>query len=159
MPFLEILSPQRVCAKVAVEDKHGLLEQLADMLADTADERHSIIEALRDREKLGSTGIGRGVAIPHARIAGLDRPRAALVQLAQPLPFDAVDGQSVDLIAAMLAPEHSPEQHLVLLAELAELFSQDELTTAMRNAADGSALRAELAEFTRNRDKGAPWID
>ncbi|HET9033349.1 MAG TPA: PTS sugar transporter subunit IIA [Dokdonella sp.] len=159
MPFLEILSPQRICAKVAVEDKSALLEQLADLLACSVDERQLIVEALRDREKLGSTGIGRGVAIPHARIAGLAGPRAALMQLEQPLPFDAIDGQPVDLVAAMLAPEHSPEEHLLLLAELAELFSQEVLTTAMRNATTGSALRAELAEFTQNRAKEASWID
>ena len=159
MPFLEILSAQHVRAKVAVEDKTQLLEQLADLLASTAEERHSIVEALRDREKLGSTGIGRGVAIPHARIAGLDKPRAALMQLARPLPFDAIDGQPVDLVAAMIAPEHSPEQHLLLLAELAELFSQNELTAAMRSAEDSGALRAKLAEFIRNQAKDTPWID
>lgn len=153
MPFLEILSAQHVRAKVAVEDKSGLLEQLADLLSSSADERHSIIEALRDREKLGSTGIGRGVAIPHARVAGLSKPRAALVQLAQPLAYGAIDGQPVDLVAAMLAPEHSPEQHLLLLAELAELFSQDDLTAAMRDAEDSSALHAELTKFTRNQVK------
>ncbi len=159
MPFLEILSPQHVCAKLVVADKFQLLEHLASLLGSSADERSAILSALHEREKLGSTGIGRGVAIPHARIAGLTKPRAALVQLAQPLAFGALDGQPVDLVAAMLAPEHSPEQHLHLLAELAELFSQEELTRTMRNAEDGSALRAELAEFTRNRIKDAQWID
>lgn len=159
MPFLEILSAQHVCAKWVVNDKAELLECLADLLAESDEEQAVILKALREREKLGATGIGRGVAIPHARIASLVKPRAALVQLAQPLAFDALDGQPVDLVAVMLAPEHSPEQHLHLLAELAELFSGKELTKAMRNAEDGSALRAELAEFTRNRSKDASWID
>ncbi len=129
------------------------------MLAHTSEEKQAIVEALNDREKLGSTGIGRGVAIPHARIAGLTTPRAALVQLARPLAFDAMDGEPVDLVAAMLAPENGSEEHLNLLAELAELFSQDRLTAAMRKADDASTLRAELAEFSRNLPKESVWTD
>ena len=159
MPFLDLLSPQHVCANFAAADKPQLLEQLAAMLAGNTDEQRLIGEALMNREKLGSTGIGQGVAIPHGRIAGLDQARGVFVRLAEPLAFGAIDGQPVDLIAAMAVPEHNPEQHLHLLAELAEMFSDTALTTAMRQANDSSALQAELAEFSRNRTKNPTWID
>ncbi len=159
MPILDLLSPEQVRANIAAADKPQLLEQLAAMLAGNAEERRQIGEALDIREKLGSTSIGHGVAIPHGRIAGLDRARAVLVRLSHPLPFGAIDGQPVDLVAAMAVPEHNPEQHLHLLAELAEMFSDTRLTTAMRQARDSSALRAELAEFSRNRPKSPTWID
>ena len=159
VPFLDLLPPQRVCAKLVAVDKPQLLDQLAGLLAMDADEKQVISAALGQREAQGSTGIGHGVAIPHARIEGIDEVRAALIQLAEPMAFDAIDGQPVDLIAALVVPEHSPEQHLHLLAELAELFSSAELTAAMRRAEDGSALRAELAEFVRNKTKSPTWID
>ncbi len=159
MPFLDLLPPEHVCAKLVAIDKGTLLDRLAGLLARDADEEQVIAAALLQREKLGSTGIGRGVAIPHARIEGITEVRAALIQLATPIAFDAIDGQPVDLVAAMVVPEHSPEQRLHLLAELAELFSSAQLTAAMRRAKDGSALRKELAEFVRNKSKGPTWID
>ncbi|MEO7935156.1 MAG: PTS sugar transporter subunit IIA [Dokdonella sp.] len=159
VPFLDLLPPEHVCARLVVEGKLQLLDHVARMLARDADEQEAIAAALIQREKLGSTGLGHGVAIPHARMEGISEVRAALIQLAEPIAFDAIDGQPVDLIAAMVVPEHSPEQHLHLLAELAELFSSTELTTAMRRASDGSALREELAEFVRNKTKSPTWID
>ena len=159
MPFLDLLPPDHVCAKLVVEDKHQLLDHVARMLARDAAEHEAIAAALIQREKLGSTGLGHGVAIPHARMEGIDAVRVALIQLSKPMAFDAIDGQPVDLVAAMVVPEHSPEQHLHLLAELAELFSSTELTTAMRRAPDGSALREELAEFVRSKTKSPTWID
>jgi len=148
-----------VLANVAAADKAQLLEQLAAMLAGSSAEQWLIGEALNSREKLGSTGIGRGVAIPHGRVPGLDRARAVLLRLSSPLDFNALDGLPVDLVAAMAVPEHNPEQHLQLLAELAEMFSDSRLTTAMRQAQDSGELQAELAEFSRNRPKSPPWTD
>ena len=159
VPFLDLLSPQHVRANFAAADKSQLLEKLAAMLASNADERRLIGEALGNREKLGSTGIGHGVAIPHGRVPGLDRARGVFVRLARPLAFGAIDEQPVDLVAAMAVPEHNPEQHLHLLAELAEMFSDSGLTAAMRSARDSSALQAELAEFSRNRLKSLTWTD
>ncbi|MEP6881350.1 MAG: PTS sugar transporter subunit IIA [Dokdonella sp.] len=159
MPFLDLLSPEHVRAQFVATDKGNLLERLAGLLATDPDEEQVIAAALLQRERLGSTGIGRGVAIPHARIEGISEVRAALIQLAKPMAFDAIDGQAVDLVAAMVVPEHSPEQHLHLLAELAELFSNAELTAAMRRAEDGSALREELADFVRNKTQSPTWID
>ncbi|MFZ1838161.1 MAG: PTS sugar transporter subunit IIA, partial [Dokdonella sp.] len=87
MPILDLLSPQHVLANVAAADKAQLLEQLAAMLAGSSAEQRLIGEALNSRERLGSTGIGRGVAIPHGRVPGLDRARAVLLRLSSPLVF------------------------------------------------------------------------
>ena len=108
---------------------------------------------------LGSTGLGNGVAIPHGRMDSLDKPRVALVRLAEPLEFGSIDGQPVDLVAAMVVPGQNTDLHLQLLAELAEFFSSNEVVKALRKAPDGSALRAELAEFSRSRLKDATWTD
>lgn len=159
MPFLDLLSAEHVCTNLVAADKPQLLDKLAAMLARDGAEQPSIAAALKEREMLGSTGLGHGVAIPHGRIDSLDKPRVALVRLARPLDFGSIDGQPVDLVAAMVVPEQNTDLHLQLLAELAEFFSHKEVVKALREAADGSALRAELAEFSRNRLKDATWTD
>ncbi len=159
MPFLDLLSTERVRTDLVAADKTDLLGILSGLLAVDADERRKISDALVGREKLGSTGLGRGVAMPHGRIPGLDRPRAAFVRLASPLDFDSVDAQPVDLVAALVVPTHFTDQHLQLLAELAEIFSDNDLTLALRSAPDSSALLQELAEFGKNRTKGPAWTD
>lgn len=159
MPFLDLLSTERVRTDLVADDKAALLDILADLLAAGPGERREISNALVSREKLGSTGLGRGVAIPHGRMPGLDKPRAAFVRLARPLDFGAIDGEPVDLVAALVVPSHFTDQHLQLLAELADIFSDNDLTLALRSAPDSSALREELAEFGRNRTRGPAWTD
>jgi PTS system nitrogen regulatory IIA component len=151
MPFLDLLSTERVRTDLVAADKTVLLDSIADLLATSHEEKHAIQEALTARELLGSTGLGRGVAIPHGRIAGIEKARAAFVRLDEPLDFGSIDARPVDLVAALIVPAHFTDQHLQLLAELAEIFSDARLTLALRNAADASALRAELAEFAANR--------
>jgi PTS system nitrogen regulatory IIA component len=159
MPFLDLLPAQRIRTDVVAADKAGLLDRLAGLLADPGADREAIHDSLRAREQLGSTGLGRGVAIPHGRIAALDQARAAFVRLDTPLAFDAADGGPVDLVAALVVPLHYTDQHLHLLAELAGMFSDAELTRALRSAPDADALRAELAEFRRRQDKAPAWTD
>jgi PTS system nitrogen regulatory IIA component len=98
-----------------------------------------------ERESLGSTGVGRGVAVPHARLAGLDRMRAVLVRLDKPVAFDAVDGQPVDLLFVLLAPEQSESQHLRALARVSRLFRQSEVREQLRQARTPDALHAILS--------------
>ena len=143
MPFLDLLPAERVRSGLVVHDKAGLIEQLADLLAvdgDTAPAR----DALMARERLGSTGLGHGVAIPHGRSAAISEARAAFVRLAEPIDFGADDGRPVDLVACLIVPAHFTDQHLKLLAELAELFSNDAITTALRAAPDAAALQEVL---------------
>lgn len=148
MPFLDLLPAGRVQTDLAVADKAQLLEHLAELLASGGDAAE-LRAALVARERLGSTGLGHGVAIPHGRSAGLAEARAAFVRLREPLDFGAPDGAPVDLVAALVVPAHFTDQHLMLLAELAEMFSDPNVTGALRAAADAPALRAELAEFAR----------
>jgi PTS system nitrogen regulatory IIA component len=151
MPFLDLLSTERVRTELVVSDKESLLDAIAGVLAESADEEQAIHQALTEREAQGSTGLGRGVAIPHGRIDSLEKARAAFIRLAAPLEFGSIDHRPVDLIAALVVPSHFTNQHLQLLGELAEMFSDAELTTRLRNSTDACALRRELAEFALQR--------
>ena len=159
MPFLDLLSPDRVHTNFKATGKGDLLQRLSVLLAADTSESGLILDALGAREALGSTGLGRGVAIPHGRIEGLSKARAAFVRLASPLEFDAIDGQPVDLVAALAVPAQFNDQHLKLLGELAEIFSDAEMTNALREAADGSVLHAKLAEFAGTRLRDSAWTD
>jgi len=147
MPFLDLLPAERVRTGLAARDKAELIERLANLLGDG--DAAIARDALAARERLGSTGLGHGVAIPHGRSTHVDEARAAFVRLAEPVDFGAGDGQPVDLVAALLVPAHFTDQHLKLLAELAELFSDAALTTALREAPDAAVLRDVLKKGLR----------
>lgn len=116
--------------------KKRLLEDLAGMFAgETHDlDARTIFTTLIDREKLGSTGIGSGVALPHGRIEGLTDTLAIFMTLAEPLDFEAADNQPVNLVFALLVPEQATDNHLQLLARLAELFRDPKLREALANS-------------------------
>jgi PTS system nitrogen regulatory IIA component len=143
MRFLDLLPAGRVRAGLVARDKAELVDRLADLLAGE-DDRGTVREAIAARERLGGTGLGHGVAIPHGRSAAIGEARAAFVRLAEPIDFGADDGRPVDLVAALIVPAHFTDQHLRLLAELAELFSNAAVTSALRAAPDGAALHALL---------------
>ena len=148
MPFLDLLPAERVRTGLDARDKAGLIDRLAAILAVDGD-----IDVARDaltaRERLGSTGLGHGVAIPHGRSAKIGEARAAFVRLAEPVDFGADDGKPVDLVAALLVPAHFTDQHLKLLAELAELFSDPSVTDALREAPDATTLLDTLKKGLR----------
>jgi len=145
MPLLDLLPPERVRTHLVARDKPALIAELAEILA--ADDDVRIVQkALESREQLGSTGLGHGIAIPHGRCADVSEPRAAFVRLAKPIDFGADDHQPVDLVAGLIVPEQFTDQHLKLLAELAELFSNTGLTDALRAAPDAHALRETLRQ-------------
>ncbi|MGN6519808.1 MAG: PTS sugar transporter subunit IIA [Dokdonella sp.] len=148
MPFLDLLPAERVRTDLAATGKAQLIEQLAGLLAGGGDPAIAR-EALAARERLGSTGLGHGVAIPHGRSAKIDEACAAFVRLATPVDFGADDGRPVDLVAALLVPAHFTDQHLKLLAELAELFSDGAITAELRAAPDAAALRGVLERGLR----------
>jgi PTS system nitrogen regulatory IIA component len=153
MPFLDLLTAERVRTDLPADDVDALLDRVAGLLSADPVQHEEIRNALKDRESLGSTGLGRGVAIPHGRLAGLEKPRAAFARLAAPLEFRSMDGAPVDLVAALVVPAHFTNQHLQLLAEMAEVFSDAALVARLRLAPDSGALRAELAEFASNRPR------
>ena len=145
MPFLDLLPQERVRTDLVASDKASLIARLAELLAGDDDVR-TVQSALEAREQLGSTGLGHGVAIPHGRSSKVSEARAAFARLADPIDFGADDHQPVDLVAALIVPAHFTDQHLKLLAELAELFSDTALTGALRAAPDAHALRETLRE-------------
>ena len=136
MLISDLLSPERIRSNVHSSSKKRLLEVISKELArnsDDLDERE-IFESLCARERLGSTGLGHGVAIPHGRIKGSKIVHASFIRLKKPLPFDAIDGEPVDLLFALAVPENCGEDHLKLLAQVAELFSNPKLLKKLREA-------------------------
>ena len=131
-----ILDPGSVSVADPASSKKRVLEQAARLLAGSADEPDAerIFERLLERERLGSTGLAGGVALPHARMPGIEESRGAFLQLAQAVEFDALDGSPVDLVFALLVPENANEEHLQLLAKLAAMFNDKELRDRLRQA-------------------------
>jgi PTS system nitrogen regulatory IIA component len=147
MQLLDLLTPARVVANAHASGKKRLLEHLASLLDEggTPEGERAVFEALCRRERLGSTGLGRGVAIPHGRSAAIETPVGAFVKLAEPIDFDAIDGQRVDLVFALVVPEHFTDQHLMFLAQLAEMFSDPALVARLRQGRTAAALYAALS--------------
>ena len=110
--------------------------------------RLRVFDALFDREKLGSTGLGYGVAIPHGRIKTIKEPVCAFVRTAAPIPFEAPDGAPVSLVFAMLVPEHATEAHLELLSELAQMFSDARLRDALASAGAAATAHRLITEWS-----------
>jgi PTS system nitrogen regulatory IIA component len=148
MSSLFAMKPESV-AVIAAADKQAILQQLADIFAVawTLDPV-MVLERLEEREALGSTGFGRGVAIPHARIAGLARPVAALLKLPQPVEFGAADGLPVDLVFGLLSPENSGAAHLHALAAISRMVRDEKVHDALSDAPDAEALYGLLTNVT-----------
>lgn len=133
----------------AANAKHAILEQLAERFAQVYGlERAVVLEGLEEREALGSTGFGRGVALPHARIEGIRRPVAALLRLESPVDFAAADGMPVDLVIGLLSPVGAGATHLHALAAISRLVRDDEMHRALVDAADAETLYALLTNAT-----------
>lgn len=149
MHLIDLLTPARVIAGANITSKKRLLELLAGLLADGqgSDCERRIFDSLCSREKLGSTALGHGIAIPHGRSDALTTASGCFVQLDEPIDFGAPDGQPVDLLFAMGVPEHFTNQHLLLLSQLAEMFSDPTLSTRLRAAPDAAAMFALLANW------------
>src|SRR5436190_13947326 len=137
----KLLPVANVLPDLAASSKKRLFEQLGLLFENRHGiARATVFESLFAREKLGSTGLGQGVAIPHGRIKGLKDALGAFVRLAQPVPFDAPDSKPVNLVFALLVPEHATEKHLEILSELAQMFSDREMRGSMNMAADSASL-------------------
>lgn len=131
-----ILTDERTLCHATCNSKKRAFEVLAELIANGTEDLRAedLFEQLVARERLGSTGIGAGIAIPHCRCKGLQSTVGALMTLANPVQFDAVDSQPVDLVFAMLVPENAEAQHLQTLAALAEALQQQAFVDALRQA-------------------------
>ena len=137
----KLLPPSNVLPDLPASSKKRLFEQVGLLFENQHGiARNVVFESLFARERLGSTGLGQGVAIPHGRIKGLKDALGAFVRVAQPVPFDAPDGKPVNLVFALLVPEHATEKHLEILSELAQMFSDRELREGLSTGTDAGAL-------------------
>lgn len=133
----QILPPENILLDVAATSKKRALEQVSLLFENNQGlERASVFDNLFARERLGSTGLGHGVAVPHGRIKGISRPWAAFARLATPVAFDAPDGQPVDILLVIVVPEEATQQHLDILAEVAQRLSDESVIQALRSETD-----------------------
>src|ERR1700704_4252251 len=137
----KLLPPSNILLDLDVTSKKRMFEQAGLLFENNQGVARSLVfDSLFARERLGSTGLGQGVAIPHGRIKGLKEAVCAFVRLAQPVPFDAPDGKPVSLVFLLLVPEQATEKHLQMLSELAQMFSDKSQREAMAQAPDAAAL-------------------
>ena len=149
MTFLtEILSPERTVCHAPGVSKKRLFETVARIISDnqTSLAYEDVFSQLISREKLGSTGLGQGIAIPHCRVDACPEPLGTLISLEQAIDFDAPDDQPVDLLFALLVPAEAHQKHLDILANVAGLFSQGSFCQQLRAAKNSEALFAVATE-------------
>ena len=136
-----ILLPENVILDAESTSKKRVLERAGILFESTSQvSRSQVFDSLFAREKLGSTGLGHGVAIPHGRIKGVRDAIAAFIKTQEPIPFDAPDGQPVNLIFVLLVPERATDLHLQLLGELAQMFSDKSFREQLQSSNDPVAL-------------------
>jgi len=153
MNITDLLSAERVQCCNDIGSKKRLLEYVGELLASSSPRlsQTEIFDALINREKLGSTGLGQGVAIPHGRMEGLEQPVCAFVKLGTPIDFDAADNQPVDLVFTLLVPQDSTEEHLQVLSTIAEIFSNPGTCAAIRQCESSDCILEQLYQWETQR--------
>jgi nitrogen PTS system EIIA component len=142
LPAAHVLVGLEATSKKRAFEEAGFLFEARQSLP-----RATVTDSLFSRERLGSTGLGHGVAIPHGRIKGLKQPSAAVFRLAMPIGFDAPDEEPVSLLIFLLVPEAATQKHLEILSEIAEMLSDADLRAQMQGAADPSVLYGLIAAW------------
>ena len=147
-PIAALLPAANIIVDLDVPTKAQLFAAIGETFERNAGLSHQGVAAsLAAREKLGSTGLGQGIAIPHGRIHGLSDAQGAFARLRKPVPFDAPDGKPVDQLFVLLVPEHATDQHLQLLSELAQMFSERTFRDRLAGASDARELCALIGEW------------
>lgn len=144
----KLLAPANILLNLEISSKKRMFEQVGLLFENNQGIARSLVfDSLFARERLGSTGLGEGVAIPHGRIKGLRDAVGAFIRLQSPVPFDAPDGQPVSLVFVLLVPDQATEQHLQILAELAQMFSDQSLRRRLIDAADAGTLHQHITAW------------
>jgi PTS system nitrogen regulatory IIA component len=145
MPLSDLLDPKAIFPSLKVNNKKQAIQELSGRAAKLIgrDERE-IFETLLQRERLGSTGVGNGVAIPHGKLPRLDKLVGLFARLEKPIDFDALDGEPVDLVFLLLAPEAAGADHLKALARVARLLRDEKVAQHLRNVRDADTIYAAL---------------
>ena len=139
LPLANVLLDLEVSSEKRAFEQAGLLFENNCSIA-----RSTVSDNLFARERLGSTGLGHGVAVPHGRIKGLKAPIAAFVRLAEPIPFESPDGQSVSLLIFLLMPDHVTQQHLEILSEIAEMLSNEAFRETLNTESDATIIYEKI---------------
>jgi len=147
MDLSDLVVAEGVLPNLKATSKKQSLQVLAARAAELLDlEERTVLDLLMERERLGTTGVGNGVGIPHAKVPGLEKPCGLFARLDQPVDFDAIDDQSVDLVFLLLAPEGAGADHLKALARVSRLFRNKTLCEKLRASREKSAIFALLSE-------------
>jgi PTS system nitrogen regulatory IIA component len=156
MNISELLAPDAVLASLKVQGKKQLLQDLAARASQiTRIPERKIFETLTERERLGSTGVGQGIAIPHGRLSDIKSISGVFARLESPIDYDAVDRQPVDLVFMLLAPEGAGADHLKALARVSRLLRNQQTVEKLRAATRAEALYAILTEPTASTSSRA----
>jgi PTS system nitrogen regulatory IIA component len=146
MTLTDLVAPQAIIPALKVNSKKQALQEIAAKAAEsTGRSEREILDVLVQREKLGSTAVGNGIAIPHGKLASIDRIYGVFARLERPIDFEALDGQPVDLIFVLLAPETAGADHLKALAKIARMLRDTDLANKLRDARDPEAIYAVLS--------------
>ena len=146
MPLTDLVAPNAIIPALKVNGKKQTLQELAAKAAELCGQNErTIYEILLQREKLGSTGVGHGIAIPHGKLAKLNKLFGLFARLDRPVDFEALDGEPVDLVFLLLAPEGAGADHLKALARVARLLRSPEIARKLRESRDAETLYAVLA--------------
>jgi nitrogen PTS system EIIA component len=146
MPLSDLVAPNAVIPALKIGSKKQLLQELAQRAAGvTGQNEREIFDTLMQREKLGSTAVGSGIAIPHCKLPKLTKIFGLFGRLDRPIDFDALDGQPVDLVFLLLAPEGAGADHLKALARVARLLRNEDIAMRLRQSRDAEAMYAVLA--------------
>ena len=145
----KLLPANNVLADLDATSKKRVFEHVGMLFEQNQGIAHStVFDSLFAREKLGSTGLGEGIAIPHGRVKGLRDALGAFVRMKAPLPFDAPDGQPVKLIFVLLVPEQATDLHLQILSELAQMFSDKALREGLAASSDAGEIHRLISEWS-----------
>ncbi|MFZ5610008.1 MAG: PTS IIA-like nitrogen regulatory protein PtsN [Pseudomonadota bacterium] len=151
MDIPDLISPDAVMADLKATSKKQVLQLLAAKAAQLTElEERDIFTVLFERERLGTTGVGQGVAIPHGKLPALERIIGVFARLAKPVDFESIDGQPVDLIFLLLAPDNAGADHLKALARISRLLRDKATCDKLRGTKDSDALYALLAASQAN---------
>ncbi|MEM1419707.1 MAG: PTS sugar transporter subunit IIA [Pseudomonadota bacterium] len=151
MELTNLVAPECVLPQLRASSKKNLLQELSHRASDLIGvDCRALFSALLERERLGSTAMGRGVAIPHCRLSGVDEIKGVLARLETPVDFDSVDGEPVDLVFLLVAPEAAGSDHLKALASVSRMMRDANALASLRGAEDAGAMYALLGSGSRS---------
>lgn len=145
--MLDLISPHAILPNLKAGNKKQALQEMARKASElTGQHERAIFDVLLERERLGTTGVGHGIAIPHGKLSSLDRVHGVFARVERPIDFDAIDEQPVDLIFLLLAPEQAGADHLKALARVSRLLRDQSMCEKLRGAQSGDAMYALLTQ-------------